>query len=392
MKDSLIYYCAFILIVFSVYSGIIHVHFSQPDDKWMLLDNTLVRNASLSFEYLYQVFTQKNNIQYSPINTLYYALIYQIDGYNPFYYHLGSLLLHILNIFLVMRLYQTVSKKQGILTEYLFIAAILWGLHPLNVESVVWISASKILLSTLFMLIAINIVFKYKERKTLTYTLLFFLYLLACFSKEQSIVLVFIFILIDTAFHKKNLKSFLKLEYLLYTLVLLGFAYVTLSFNLNSMEMVRYSFLERFLLMFYSLFWYCINTFLPYDLHYHYPFPINPGDPIPVYYYVYIVLIVYGLYFLITKIRLHPHILKNAYLLIIAIIFLALCLHIIPMYRQAMYADRYMYQPLIYLLVYFSIYFHDFKYFKWFLFFYLIYFSIYSYKLVYNWSFLNMMN
>jgi len=385
-------YLALVLLQLSVYSGIAAISFSQPDDNWMLLDNKLVSSASFSFDYLYQVFTQKNNIQYSPVNTLYYAAIHQIDGYNPFYYHLGSLLLHVLNVFLVMRLYQTVLKGQGIRSEYLFIAVTLWGIHPLNVESVVWISASKILLSTFFMLIAINIMFAYQERKPLVYAMVFFLYLMACLSKEQSIVSIFVFMVIDIAFHKKNLKSLLKLEYLLYTSVLLAFVCISLSFNLSSMEKVQYSFLERSLLMFYSLFWYCINTFLPCDLHYHYPFPIKPGDTIPIHYYLYIILTVYGLYFLAVRIRLHPRTLKNSYLLLLAIIFLTLCLHIIPMYRQAMYADRYMYQPLIFIILYICTHRINFKYFEWVLFFYLIYFSLYLHRLVHNWSLIDVTN
>jgi len=385
-------YIALALLLLSVYSNVVVLNFSQPDDNWMLLDNNLVNHASFSFDYLYQVFTQKNNIQYSPVNTLYYAAIHQIDGYNPFYYHLSSLLLHVLNVFLVMWLYRTVLKKQGIRSEHLFIVVILWGIHPLNVESVVWISASKILLSTFFTLMAINIVFTYKERKPLTYAIVLFLYLMACLSKEQSIVLIFVFTLIDIAFHKRNLTSFLKLEYLLYTSVLFAFVCISLSFNLSSMEKVQYSFLERFLLMFYSLFWYCINTFLPYDLHYHYPFPINPGDDIPIYYYLYVVLIIYGLYLLIVQIRSHTYRLKNSYLLILAFIPLALCLHIIPMYRQAMYADRYMYQPLIFIILYICTQRINFKYFGWILFFYLVYFSVYLHGLVYNWSLIDVTN
>ncbi|MCS3554729.1 hypothetical protein EDF66_105349 [Sphingobacterium sp. JUb20] len=379
------------ILVFSVYSNIVYVNFSVPDDSWMLLNNKFVTTLSFNVEYFKEVFTQKNNIQYSPINTLYYAFIFKIDGYNPFWYHLGSIVLHIINTIIVVKIFKIFVRDFKIIDYISFYGIIiLWSIHPLNVEAVVWISASKILLSSSFIYLCIYLVLKNKTRTLKQNILIQIFFVLACFTKEQSILLPAIILILDICYHKKKFKDLLTWEYLSYFIILCLFLWITMLFNYDSMKLVNHSFMQRLVLMFYSLFWYGINIFIPQNLHYHYPFPIKPNEAIPFQYYIYVllflVLIIYGVS-LLKKSNIFTS--DNFYLIIICLVFLAPCLHIIPMYRPAIYADRYMYQPLLFGLIYLFLKYSKTSYFNYLIMIYIIYFSVYSYDLVMNWSIIN---
>jgi len=257
-----------VLLVLSVYSGFVYVSFSNVDDTWMLLTNELTTDFELSFNYFHQVFAQVNDIQYSPLNTLYYALIYQIDGFNPFYYHLFSIVLHLLNSFLVFSIVRKILSTESHLR--IAVIALIWAVHPLNVETVIWISASKILLFSFFSLLALRIFLKNEKRGFSSILKIFALLTLACLCKEQAVLTALVILFLDIAYRKKHsLKLPQCLEYILYLAVFVFFAGLSVAINSDSIAKVGYSVAERISLAFYSVFWYTANTFFPYDLHYN---------------------------------------------------------------------------------------------------------------------------
>ncbi len=69
-----------------------------------------------------------------------------------FHFHLGNLVLHLLNVLLVMGLARSLSRSLW----WAAVAALLFGLHPVQVESVAWIAQRQTLLGTFFALLAIR--------------------------------------------------------------------------------------------------------------------------------------------------------------------------------------------------------------------------------------------
>ncbi len=61
------------------------------------------------FHYLYGIFKKDFDIQYSPLNTLYYSLVYKINGFDPYYYHLFNIILHLANAILVFYVVRNIS-------------------------------------------------------------------------------------------------------------------------------------------------------------------------------------------------------------------------------------------------------------------------------------------
>lgn len=109
-----------------------------------------------SFYYFDNIFHRISNIQYSPLNTFYYSLIYKINGYDPYYFHLANVIIHLINTLLVFLLSKQILRAFNIQgASYIsLITSFLWGICAVNVEPVVWISGSKILISTFLTLVS----------------------------------------------------------------------------------------------------------------------------------------------------------------------------------------------------------------------------------------------
>ncbi len=82
-----------------------------------------------------------------PFNLL-NSLAYLIAGYNPFIYHLLSIILHSLNTILVFFFLHLFFK-----TEASLLGACLFAVHPVHTEAVAWISARPYIITSLFILI-----------------------------------------------------------------------------------------------------------------------------------------------------------------------------------------------------------------------------------------------
>lgn len=79
-----------------------------------------------------------------------------------------------------------------------FIVATLFAIHPLHVESVVWISERKDVLSTFFGLLALIIYVYYASRKDFKkYLAVFFLFLCSLMSKPMLVTMPLLFLLLD---------------------------------------------------------------------------------------------------------------------------------------------------------------------------------------------------
>ena len=129
------------------------------DDTWQVLENPLVLDNSLqTFSSHFTHFWQR---QYSPVNSLFYLLIHQLAGMNASAFHLACLLIHLLNSTLVFSISSSICSRflpniHSTRIQFLaFLATLIFAIHPLQVESVAWISASKIILYGLFTLTAI---------------------------------------------------------------------------------------------------------------------------------------------------------------------------------------------------------------------------------------------
>jgi protein O-mannosyl-transferase len=139
---------------------------------------------------------------YRPIATLSYYLLYSIAGLNPFYYHLASLILHMLNVVLVYLFMGSIVRNN----LSALAAGLLFACHPALTEAVNCISYNEDLLAAVFFLLALLFYLKSNPTnlktglKNVALSLLFFL--LALFAKEMAITLPAIVVLYDLTFRE----------------------------------------------------------------------------------------------------------------------------------------------------------------------------------------------
>lgn len=131
---------------------------------------------------------------YVPLTSLSFALEYQLFGADPHVSHLINLLLHLCNVGLVFAF----ARKIRLGNTAAFAAALLFGVHPMHVESVMWISERKDVLYSVFYLLAMMAYWDYlqdNDSKWRSRSILFFV--LSMLAKPMALSLPLILILLD---------------------------------------------------------------------------------------------------------------------------------------------------------------------------------------------------
>ncbi|MFY9178747.1 MAG: hypothetical protein WAO12_03080, partial [Venatoribacter sp.] len=130
------------------------------DDPANILDNEKLKLQSLQFGELSRAFFSGDAGPLGrPISMLSFALNYYATGFDPFYFKLTNLLIHLANtllVWLIARALFSFSKQPAAVIGWgSLLAAALWGLHPLNLTSVLYVVQRMVSLSTLFGLLAV---------------------------------------------------------------------------------------------------------------------------------------------------------------------------------------------------------------------------------------------
>jgi len=134
------------------------------DDDNYVSENPHVRQG-LSLDNLIWAFNQTKTVKtyYHPLTWLSHMLDCQLFGLNPGAHHLVNLLIHTINAIL---LFLTFRLMTGSPWKSIFVAA-LFALHPMNVDSVAWISERKNLLSTMFWMLTMLAYTYYARRPSI---------------------------------------------------------------------------------------------------------------------------------------------------------------------------------------------------------------------------------
>jgi tetratricopeptide (TPR) repeat protein len=115
------------------------------DDDTMLTANRLIRAG----DGLVQFWFTRNAQDYWPVTSTTLWVEWRLWGLNPLGYHLTNLALHLGTVLLLW------SVLRRLCIPGAWLAALLFAVHPINVESVTWIAQRKNLLALLFALLTI---------------------------------------------------------------------------------------------------------------------------------------------------------------------------------------------------------------------------------------------
>jgi hypothetical protein len=223
VRKNLKYYLAgsIALITFLVYLGALHNTFAW-DDRAYVLGNPHIR--SLDVTLLKWAFLDFYSANWHPLTWMTHALDYALWGLNPLGHHLTNNILHAANTFLtvilVVRLLEVLKTKKApnegpsFLTDRAILitagtTGLLFGLHPLHVESVAWVAQRKDFLCALFFLLCIILYTKYvseADNETTHRTSRFFnrrylavlgFFVLALLSKPMAVSLPLVLMILD---------------------------------------------------------------------------------------------------------------------------------------------------------------------------------------------------
>lgn len=342
--QQLLFFIACIICSIAVYHSGLFFQFTYLDDYVQVVDNPSIK--ALDFSSIQQIFTTTTVGMYQPMTTLFYAVIYSIAEHNPFAYHLSSLIIHLLNTVLVFKL----LKHFFTTTSLLYLLTLIFCFHPMQVESISWVSAFSNLLCTFFFLLSLLNYLSYSStNKKTTYFLSLLLFIIACLSKSAAVVLPIVLIAVDW-FNKKSFKLSFLLNKSPFLLVSIVFGIVTIisretSGHLSDLS-TQFDLLDRILLVSHSILFYPINFIAPVNLSAFYPYPEVTDRSLPIEYY-------FSPLFLLATLALLFRFRKNKKYLFGTLFFLitiGLVVQIVPVGNQ-LTTDRYIYIPIIGLLI-----------------------------------------
>lgn len=167
--------------------------FVNFDDGPYVYGNAHVQ-AGITVENVLWAFKTIDVTNWHPLTWLSHMLDCELYGLNPAGHHLTSLFFHILNSLLLCLVLKTAT---GRFWES-FIVSTLFALHPLRVESVVWISERKDVLSMFFGMLTMLAYIQYVRTPAfLPYFLALLFFALGLMAKPMLVSLPFVLLLFD---------------------------------------------------------------------------------------------------------------------------------------------------------------------------------------------------
>lgn len=265
---------------FAVLSGVLNNEFYDTWDDGEYVLRNLAVNSGVSFASIKRMLGMIVADNWHPVTLLSHMLDVQFFGLNPRYHHLSNLLLHCANVVLIYLFF--VRTTRNLLAA--FLVALIFGVHPLHVESVAWLSERKDLLSTFFILAASYLYSFYavaedSGKKAVLFIAVCGLHLLGLMSKSMVITFPLLLLAFDYwPLHRFERTSVKNLFFEKLPLFLLSTAFVLITLITQSEKELNS--IENVLIAAYSYCHHFIAFVFPYQLSYLYSYSLKPVLPV----------------------------------------------------------------------------------------------------------------
>jgi len=201
-SDLLVLLC-FAFLGIALYAQTLSYDFINWDDLAYIKDNIYIRR--FSWHNISALFSSLYIGEWFPIQLLSYAVDYSFWGLNPEGYHLGNIVIHILNAFLIFVIVRMLCEGEqwvGLMSGLLFLV------HPVHVESVVWMSQRKTVLCILFYLLSFITYIRWREgNKNIHYIASLAFFALSLLSKINSILFPLLLLTWELSLRKEKIKG-----------------------------------------------------------------------------------------------------------------------------------------------------------------------------------------
>ncbi len=286
LTGTILYCIVPIVVTVLSFNGVLHDSFTNWDDDRYVTGNTLI--GSLALQNILRIFSPHTFVlaNYQPITIFSYALNYAAGRLNPTGYILTDLLFHLLNVLLVFILIRKISGSDFIAS----LCALLFGIHPMHVESVAWISGRKDLLYAFFYLSASLFYLSYLKRKNgspiLRYCVACFLFVCSLLSKSSAVTLpAFLFLIDYYRARKFSIGMLIDKVPFIVSSIILGVWAIRGQQQVGAIDSTGVlSVLTRTSIACYSFMFYVVRFFMPVKLAALYPYPHSISKSLPLEY------------------------------------------------------------------------------------------------------------
>lgn len=340
----ILFFVGIVLYFNSIFNGFI------GDDFLQIVHNTKVHSLTNIFSFFTgSTFESGGSIIltglfYRPLMLIIFSSLYTFFGPNPSIFHLIQLLLHTGNAILIF-----IFIRKFIRNELAFLIALIFLIHPINNEAVVYAAN---LQETLFFFFGMSalLVMQYMKNRLAIFLLTSLFLLLSLFSKESGLLFIIISYFYVLFFSKKNFNI------IFYCSVVVLAPYFFLRYFVANMHLAQTSaapiaessLLQRIINMPYVFFYYIKTFFYPIQITSHQYWIIrnlNLRDfflPLLISFLTISVVFLGALYFWRYQKKLF-----SAYLFFSLWYLLGIIFHLQFIPLDAIVADRWFYFPIV---------------------------------------------
>ena len=223
-------FCVFLLI-FIAYLPALQNGFVNWDDDAHLFQNQFIQSFNVQ-----DIFTTTVNRTYIPLTSLSFAIEYYFFGEDPFVYHFNNVLLHLLVTGFVFQF----GLRIGLSLTASTVGALIFGLHPMHVESVAWVTERKDVLYAFFYMLALLCYCSYvsslaTKRKGILLVATMVLGVLSALAKPMALSLPFVLLVLDW-FLKRDFSPRLLIEKVSVGALLVPVVWMTYVFHMRSAQ------------------------------------------------------------------------------------------------------------------------------------------------------------
>ncbi|MFO0703230.1 MAG: tetratricopeptide repeat protein [Patescibacteria group bacterium] len=254
------------------------------DDEEQIVNNTVIHHISNAPQFFSgSTFNtggsgSLSGVYYRPIMLFYFSNIYSLFGASPSVYHFIQILLHIIVSFcvylLIRKLLVQESMKEISLKKLKYIdllslaASVIYLISPLNVESVVYISAVQDVIYTLFGLLSLLFLLSKSKNNAKKIAFASIFLSLSLLTKESGVIFVGLYLIFGFLFDEKR-----KVLHAFTSIFIFSF-YLFIRFFLIHVPFGKYDIspiahltnLERLFTIPKVIFYYISNFLIPRDL------------------------------------------------------------------------------------------------------------------------------
>lgn len=245
--------------------------FVNWDDDFNIAENPNLRY--FDWANIKGIFTSHVIGNYNPLTIFTFAVEKQVFGLDPGAFHITNVILHAGCVFFFFKLVRVL----GLPISPAAFAALIFGIHPMRVESVAWVTERKDVLFGVFYLAAlVQYVKWYKSGHQRKYQIwIIALFVLSLLSKIQAVALPLSMLAIDFLLARKIQWKLIieKIPYFALSLALglLGIYFLSQQGSLDSTA--HYNFLQRLMVGMYSFVIYLVKFIVPFRISPLYPYP-----------------------------------------------------------------------------------------------------------------------